>query len=149
MFSRKVLLSVQGVEFAVMSPVSYSGRNRTAQQVKCTYEAVRQQTSRYSKELAGHSHLDGKTRYYDDWAVEFLRERRKKNPIIIEQSDTKQLIEELQQKNTVLFRELLKMKKCYQTTRNNGSTTKRNCRDGGSARSRTKQETIFCRTLQK
>nr|CRY97087.1 hypothetical protein [uncultured prokaryote] len=74
-----------------------------ASEFKCTYEAVRQQTSRYSKELAGHSHLDGKTRYYDDWAVEFLRERRKKNPIIIEQTDTKQLIEELQQKNTVLL----------------------------------------------
>lgn len=74
-----------------------------ASEFKCTYEAVRQQTSRYSKELAGHSHLDGKTRYYDDWAVDFLRERRKKNPIIIEQTDTKQLIEELQQKNSVLL----------------------------------------------
>lgn len=74
-----------------------------AKEFNCTYEAVRQQAIRYKKEIDSHSHLDGKTRYYDDLAVDFLRNHRNKNPIIVERQDTKEQLEQLRQENKALL----------------------------------------------
>lgn len=48
-----------------------------------SYEAVRKQLHRYAEDLRGHITTEGRTRYLDDWAIEFLTERRKAQPIVV------------------------------------------------------------------
>ena len=48
-----------------------------------SYEAIRSQVSRYRKELEGHIITQGKTKYLDDFAVDFLDGKRKENPVIV------------------------------------------------------------------
>jgi len=47
-----------------------------------SYEAVRRQTHTYAEQLKGHIIKKGRTQYLDNYAVEFLSERRKENAII-------------------------------------------------------------------
>lgn len=54
-----------------------------ARQKETTYEAVRKQVKRYEQELEGHIFKEGRTRFLDEYAVEFLEERRNKNPVTI------------------------------------------------------------------
>lgn len=71
-----------------------------------TYEAVRQQVARYKKELEGHIRKEGRTRFLDDYAVEFLQEHRLKEPIAVFQgSPDAELIEALKQENEALKRQ--------------------------------------------
>ena len=81
---------------------SYYTIKDISEKFNCTYEAVRQQVKRYSKELVGHSHLDGKTSFFDEWAVEFLDEHRNKK-VIVEQTNENEVINELRQKNELLL----------------------------------------------
>ena len=71
-----------------------------------SYEAVRQQIKRYENELQGHLFKEGRTRYLDDWAMDFLREKKKKNPIIIQQYDHAAEIEQLKLEKEQLLMQL-------------------------------------------
>ena len=57
--------------------------NEYATDHQVTYEAVRRQVVRYEKELAGHVITQGKKKYLDDFAVQFLDGKRKGNPIAV------------------------------------------------------------------
>ena len=71
-----------------------------------TYEAVRQQVSRYKKELQGHVHKQGRTRFLDDEAVAFLQEHLLREPIaVFNGSPDAALIEALKQENELLKRQ--------------------------------------------
>lgn len=48
-----------------------------------TYEAVRQQVKRYEKELINHIKKIKRTKYLDEFAIEFLDKKRVDNPVII------------------------------------------------------------------
>lgn len=61
-----------------------------------TYEAVRKQVKRYEKELAGHLIQDGRQTFLDEFAVDFLDEKRAKNPVVIVQQDKDAKIEALE-----------------------------------------------------
>lgn len=74
-----------------------------AAQAGVSYEAVRQQIKRYSAELDGHIVKDGRTRCLDDYAQQFLDEKRKKNPIIIQQASKDDEIQALVQENKALL----------------------------------------------
>ena len=64
-----------------------------------SYEAVRKQMKRYEKELEGHIHKDGRTRFLDDEAVAFLQGHRLKEPVAVyEGSPDAELIAELKEK---------------------------------------------------
>lgn len=52
-----------------------------------SYEAVRKQVSRYAEELSGHILKQNRTQYLDEKAVEFLKERRRESPIIMQTMD--------------------------------------------------------------
>ena len=52
-----------------------------------SYEAVRKQVSRYSEELSGHILKQNRTQYLDEKAVEFLKERRRESPIVLQTMD--------------------------------------------------------------
>ena len=47
-----------------------------------SYEAVRRQTHTYAEQLKGHIIKKGRTQYLDNYAVEFLSEKRKENAVI-------------------------------------------------------------------
>ena len=49
-----------------------------------SYEAVRKQLHKYSEELSGHVIRKGRTQYLDEKAVEFLKERRRESPIVLQ-----------------------------------------------------------------
>ena len=63
---------------------------------KISYEAVRKQVNRYRDELGEHVFTDGRQQFLDAAAIEFLDERRMKNPIVQEQSSKNERIEELE-----------------------------------------------------
>lgn len=61
-----------------------------------SYEAVRKQLHKYSEELSGHVIRKDRTRYLDEKAVEFLQERRRESPIVLQTIDQGEEIGRLQ-----------------------------------------------------
>lgn len=72
-----------------------------AMQHGISYEAARQQISRYSgREVDGfriseHISKVGRTQYLDDDAVDFLNERRSRNPVIVQQEGQSETLERM------------------------------------------------------
>lgn len=52
-----------------------------------SYEAVRKQIVRYANELKEHIVRKNRTQYLDEWAVAFLTERRRENPVVLANMD--------------------------------------------------------------
>lgn len=50
---------------------------------KISYEAIRKQVDRYRADLEGHIISQGRLRFLDDEAVEFLNARRRENSVVI------------------------------------------------------------------
>lgn len=57
--------------------------NDYAKETGVSYEAIRKRVARYRSELKGHIIIDGRTQYLDEYAREFLEERRKRSPVIV------------------------------------------------------------------
>ena len=72
-----------------------------------SYEAIRRQVARYSEELEGHITTQGKTKYLDEYAVEFLSKRRKEKPVIVLQQNITEELEEAKRENDKLQKILL------------------------------------------
>lgn len=66
-----------------------------AKQNNVSYEAVRQQVTRYVDELGEHIVRDGRQQFLDEEAVAFLDTKRQKNPVVIVQQNKDEEIEEL------------------------------------------------------
>ena len=64
-----------------------------------SYEAVRKQIKRYSKELDGHISIVSRIHYLDDYAVDFLDSKRLVKPVIVVDEDNIQAMRNLQQEN--------------------------------------------------
>ena len=58
-----------------------------ANEHRISYEAVRKQVVRYEKELEGHITKQGKKQFLDDYAVNFLDERRNNNVVTVLSED--------------------------------------------------------------
>lgn len=71
-----------------------------------SYEAVRQQVTRYREELGDHVIKDGRQQFLDEEAVAFLDERRQKNPVILYQENKDEELERLREDNKRLLEEL-------------------------------------------
>lgn len=75
-----------------------------AKQKSVSYEAVRKQVQKYKEgELKEHIIKQNKTQYLDDYAVEFLDNKRKENPIIVVQMDKDEELERLSEENKRLL----------------------------------------------
>lgn len=72
-----------------------------------TYEAVRRQVKHHERELAGHIIKQNGVQYLDEEAVEFLKERRRKSPIILMNMDQSEEIKELKSQIDTLRVQLL------------------------------------------
>jgi len=77
-----------------------------AQKNGVTYEAVRQLVNRYAAELEGHIHQEGRTKYLDDYAVEFLDSKRQANPVVIYDTNKDEEIVRLENENKILLLKL-------------------------------------------
>ena len=67
-----------------------------AQDMNCSYEAVRQQVNRYRRELAGHISYLAQGQTLDDYACEFLRSKRKESPISVVNIDRNERMKDLE-----------------------------------------------------
>ena len=72
-----------------------------------SYEAIRKQVSKYSDELQGHIVKKNRTQYLDEWAVEFLTERRRESPVVVMNMEQSEQIEELKAQVEILKTKLL------------------------------------------
>lgn len=60
-----------------------------------TYEAIRKQLVKYHKELEGHVVQNKKTKLLDDYAVDFLKNRRRESPVVVINEERTETIERL------------------------------------------------------
>lgn len=74
-----------------------------AKEKNISYEAVRKQVKRYQNELSDHITTNNKTKYLDEYAIQFLDERRKNNPITIVETEKNEKIEQLEAENKNLL----------------------------------------------
>ena len=71
-----------------------------------TYEAVRQQVKRYSADLEGHIHQQGRTQYLDDAGVAILDSHRAQRPMVIYEADYDRELRQKEQEVKILNEEL-------------------------------------------
>ena len=74
-----------------------------SKELNCSYEAVRKQVKRYSRELKEHIYTEHKTQYLDDYACDFLRSKRADSPVVITQAKIDEATEELHKKYVALL----------------------------------------------
>lgn len=75
-----------------------------ANQKNVSYEAVRKQIQKYKdNELKEHIVKQNKTQYLDEYAVEFLDDRRRESPIMVVQMDKDEELKRLEAENKVLM----------------------------------------------
>lgn len=82
-----------------------------AEEQNVSYEAIRKQIARYSEELKGHIIRKNRTQYIDQWGYDFLKEKRRENPIILMNMDTNEQLEELKVQVDFLKNQLLESQK--------------------------------------
>lgn len=78
-----------------------------AEEQNVSYEAVRKQIVKYSEELKDHIVRKNRTQYLDEWAVEFLKEKRRESPIVLMNMDQNEEIENLKAQVDLLKTKLL------------------------------------------
>lgn len=75
-----------------------------AKNKKVSYEAVRKQIQKYKDdELKDHIIKQGKVQFLDEYAVDFLDNRRRESPIMVVQLDKDEEIERLKAEKEVLI----------------------------------------------
>ena len=77
-----------------------------AEEQGVSYEAIRKQIGTYREDLKEHIIVKGRTQYLDDWAVNFLTERRKENSVILINQDKADEAEALRQQIETLRTQL-------------------------------------------
>lgn len=77
-----------------------------AEELGVTYEAVRQQTIRYSDELKGHITKQGKKQFIDEEGLDFLRTKRREYHVILQED--RETVEALQEQIESLKASLIK-----------------------------------------
>ena len=81
-----------------------------AEEQGVSYEAVRRQVSKYRKELKGHISTKGKTKYLDEYAAQFISNRRRESPVVVLQQDTSAELDDVRSELEVTKAELERMK---------------------------------------
>lgn len=64
-----------------------------------SYEAIRKQVARYKNELEGHIFKQDRTNFLDEYAIEFLDQKRASNPVIIYEVAKDEEIDRLKKEN--------------------------------------------------
>ena len=66
-----------------------------AEEQQVSYESIRRQLKVYRKDLESHIIKKGRTQFLDETAVEFLRTKRRENPVIVVKQDYREEIQDL------------------------------------------------------
>lgn len=77
-----------------------------AQELDCSYEAVRQHVKRYQRQLSDHISYIGKSQYLDEWACDFIKSKRVESPITVRTVERNERITELENENKLLLQQL-------------------------------------------
>ena len=94
-----------------------------AKQKNVSYEAVRRQIIKYREnELMGHIILEGRTQLLDDYAVQFLDEKRQTNKVMVMQVEKDETIKHLEAENKALY---IKLTSAYEKLMDQDETIKR------------------------
>lgn len=75
--------------------MEYMTIQQFAEDQHVSYEAIRQQVARFHKELDGHIVRRKQQKLLDEYAVNFLRERRRQSPAIVINQDRTETIDAL------------------------------------------------------
>ena len=76
-----------------------------------SYEAIRKQLVRYRKELEGHIIRRKQQKLLDDYAVDFLKKRRRQSPIVVINQERTAVIDDLQAQLEQATREIISLQK--------------------------------------
>lgn len=82
-----------------------------AEDQNVSYEAIRKQVKRYSEDLKGHISVQGKTQYLDETAQEFLKAKRRQNPVVVHEEQKDNDLEALRNDRDNLRLHLLEAQK--------------------------------------
>lgn len=74
-----------------------------AERKNVTYEAIRKQVTRYSKELKGHIIKKGRLQYLDEEAIQFLDAKRTESLIVVKEVTKNEEIQRLQADKEMLL----------------------------------------------
>lgn len=78
-----------------------------AEEQGVSYEAIRKQIGTYREDLKEHIIVKGRTQYLDAWAVDFLTQKRKENPVILLSQEKVEEVEDMRQQIETLRTQLL------------------------------------------
>ena len=92
-----------------------------------SYEAVRKQVKRYATdELKDHIVVQGRTQLLDEYAVDFLNQKRNESPIIIQEQSKDEELERLKEENKqLLIRDSILTRRTAQRKRRSQNITDR------------------------
>lgn len=72
--------------------MDYTTLKEFADQHGISYEAARKSFARYEADLEGHTITKDRTRMLDEYAVKFLEEKRRSNPVVVVNEDAREEI---------------------------------------------------------
>ena len=80
-----------------------------AKKTGVTYEAVRQQIANYKEELKDHIKVINRVKNLDEYAENFLDERRRINPVTVYTTERKDELQRLADQNQVLMQKVMEL----------------------------------------
>lgn len=80
-----------------------------AKQQNVTYQAIWKLVVKYESDLSGHIVTKGKIRYLDDYAVDFIMQKRRDHPMVALYDDQSAIIESLRAEKEALQNEVFRL----------------------------------------
>ena len=77
--------------------MNYTSISELAAEVGVSYEAVRRNVVRYKKELEGHITTVDKKQLLDEYAVDFIKDKRRESPVVVKVESASEAVEAYKQ----------------------------------------------------
>lgn len=90
-----------------MEPLKLMTVKQLAEKHSVSYEAMRKLVDKHAETLKGHIITQDRTRYIDEWGVQFLEEERRKSRIVVIREDHTDEIAKLTEENEKLKAQLM------------------------------------------
>ena len=87
--------------------MNYTSISELAAEVGVSYEAVRRNVVRYKKELEGHITTVDKKQLLDEYAVDFIKGKRRESPVVVKVESASEAVEAYKQEVEDLKRRLI------------------------------------------
>ena len=80
-----------------------------AKDQKVSYQAIRKLILKYQDQLEGHIITKSRVRYLDQWATDFIIQKRRNSPLVVVSDDKSATIEKLEAENESLKAKIFEM----------------------------------------